>query len=181
MKKLLLIPAFACSFIACNNDKKTETTETSKDTTSTTSTTSNTTSTGDNKIVFTVDGKLVETTGWNIGFFDLGSGKSINVTSNMNEEPRTVNFNINGDKPGTYPISSAINAQKPGISYGNYRPDYNKDMTNVYSFESGEFVIQSIDLAGKLLNGTFHGVAKNGNGESVTITDGKVINGTLKL
>ncbi|MDZ4793617.1 MAG: hypothetical protein SGI83_04995 [Bacteroidota bacterium] len=180
MNKLFFLTLSGIILLACNNDKKNSSSETKSETPVSSE---KTPASGDNRIVFTVDGKLVETTGWNIGYFDFGTGggKQINITSNMNEEPRTVNFNINGDKAGTYAISSGLDAQRPGIAYGSYTPDYKKDMLNVYSFESGELIIESIDAGNKTLNASFHAVAKNTKGETVTITDGKVINGKLKL
>ena len=53
-------------------------------------------------------------------------------------------------------------------------------MGNHFSFQDGDFTIVSIDTTAGLLNATFHGTAKNMKGETVTITDGKVINGKLK-
>jgi hypothetical protein len=164
--------------LACNNDKK----ATNETTTNETQTDPGKSSDGDNQVLFTVDGKEVRTSGWNIAYFDMGNGgaKQINITSNMHDDPRTVMFNVNGEKPGTYTISTGMDAQKPGIAYGSYRPDYTNDMQNVYSFESGELVIQSIDPTTKTLNATFHAIAKNAAGATVTITDGKVINGKMK-
>jgi hypothetical protein len=141
------------------------------------------TGSGDNIISFSVNGEQVNSSGWNISRFNFGSGAgtSINVTSNMHEEPKTINININSDKPGTYSLQSGMSTIKtPGVAYGSYKPDYMGDMGNTYSFKDGEFVIISIDTAAGVLNATFHGTAKNMKGESVTISDGKVINGKLK-
>jgi hypothetical protein len=177
MKKLLFLLLPGTLLMACNNDKKTTGDQTKQANMSSSHSTP-----GDNEFLFTVNGEQVKTSGWNIAYFDMGDGKDkqINITSDMHKDPRTIMFNINGDKPGTYLISTGMDAQKPGIAYGSYRPDYTKDMQNIYSFESGEIVITSIDPAAHILNATFHGVAKNANGESVTITNGQIINGKLK-
>jgi hypothetical protein len=178
MKKHLVILFSLGLLVACNNEKKGN----NNDVKNEANTKPGKSESGDNRILFTVDGEEVKTTGWNIGYFDMGTGKGkqINITSNMHDDPRTIMLNVNGDTPGTYTISTGMDAMKPGVAYGSYRPDYSKDMQNVYSFESGELVIVSIDPAAHTLNAKFHGVAKNTNGESVTITNGKIINGNLK-
>jgi hypothetical protein len=181
MRKLFML--FACFFLfACNNDKKSteKTTEnTSENKTGTSTPGSNT----DNIITFNVSGQPVSSTGWNINRFDFGAGAgtSLNVTSNMHEQPKTININVNGDVPGTYTLGAGTQSMKThGMAYGSYAPDYLKDMSNTYSFQDGEFVIVSIDTTAGLLNATFHGTVKNTKGESLQVTDGKVINGRLK-
>jgi hypothetical protein len=167
---------WALLLAACNNDKKTSAgkKESKPDNTGQRSALRNT-------IFFTVDGKAVVSSGWNISRFDFGAGTSVNVTSNMQVEVKTVNININGQKPGVYPLQSGLNTVKtPGVAYGSYKADYQGDMSKAYSFKDGEVVIQSIDTVAGILNLSFHGTAKNSKGETVTITDGKVINGILR-
>jgi hypothetical protein len=179
MRKLTGILIAGAMLIACNNEKKDSSntsTETKKEGTSPKSN-------GQNVISFSVDGKQVTSSGWTISRFDFGTGAgtSVNVTSNMHEEPRTINININGDTPGSYTIGSGVAAMKNhGMAYGSYYADYLKDMSSPYSFTEGEFVIVSIDTTAGLLNANFHGTATNAKGESIKITDGKVIDGKLK-
>src|SRR5215510_10023905 len=58
----------------------------------------------DNIIMFKVNGEPVTTSGWNISRFKLTSGskESLNVTTNMHEEKRTININISGTEAGEY-------------------------------------------------------------------------------
>ena len=176
-KFFLAIPA-VCFLLACNSnstsekekpaDKKTEVQESNK-------------GNGDNLISFKVNGEDVTSSGWAISRFDFGGGMSVNVTSNMHLEPRTINVNINGETPGTYPFKRGMGITKTrGIAYGSYSPDYMKQIGNHFTFEDGEFTITSIDTTAGLLNASFHGNAINMKGETVTITDGKVVNGNLK-
>jgi hypothetical protein len=132
-------------------------------------------SASDNKIHFTVNGKPVETSGWNISRFDMGQGVGLNITSNMHEDKRTIAFNINGYLPGTYQISSKI---LPNSAYGDYKPDYT-DLLNSYSFAEGTINIISIDTVKGLLNANFSGTVVKGE-ESFSISNGKIINGKLK-
>lgn len=139
--------------------------------------------TGDNNIItFKVNGELVKSSGWNIAYTNLIKGiQGINVTSNMHEEKRTINININGAIPGTYPFQKGTKAiSTAGVAYGSYKPDYMKNMLEFYQFESGSFIITTIDSAAGVLNATFSGRAVNKQGESVEITEGKVIKGKLK-
>jgi hypothetical protein len=136
-----------------------------------------------NVILFTVNGEKVTSSGWNISRFNFGNGagNSVNLTSNMHEQPKTINININGDRPGVYPLQSGLGTLKtPGVAYGSYTPDYMNGIGNHFSFKDGEFEIISIDTVAGSLNAKFHGTAKNMKGESVTITDGQVIDGKLK-
>ena len=179
--KLSLAIITVCVLSACNSnsgsekekqttEKKTEVQETPK-------------SSGDNIISFKVDGAEVTSSSWALGRFDFGNGAGVgvNITSNMHEEPRTININVDADKPGTYPFEHGLMVVKtPNVAYGSYKPDYMKQMMNSFSFQDGEFTIVSIDTTGGLFNATFHGTAKNQKGEMVTITDGKVINCKLR-
>jgi hypothetical protein len=130
-----------------------------------------------NQLTFKVNGALVKTSGWNISRFTMGQSISLNITSNMHEDQRTVLFNIQGDQPGAYSLASG--ARTAGSAYGHYKPDYN-DMLNAFNFKSGSIVISSIDTVKGVLNASFEGVAINTNGQQFTITEGKIINGTLK-
>ena len=184
MKALIIILLLFPTFIACNNDKKTTTTEAAKENSITTTNNNSTSSvSGDNTIVFTVDGTTVQTLAFTITLADIGTNigtKTLNITSDNYKDPRTIKFNVNAEMPGTYPIiPPGIEGNKAGVATGSYRPDFTNDIANGYSFQSGEITIISIDLNKRLLNATFHGVAKNANGETVTITDGNVINGKI--
>ena len=137
---------------------------------------------GDATISFKVNGVKVSTSPGSISMFSALTGQpGISVTTNMHLEPRTISVNINGSKQGTYPFSfGGKSVKKPGIAYGSYRPDYIKDMQNSFHFESGEFVITSIDEVRNKLSATFFGKAKNLKGEIVEISEGKIINCNLK-
>ena len=64
-------------------------------------------------------------------------------------------------------------------SHGSYHPDYN-DPSNSYSIVGGSFIITDVDTVHHIVNGTFSLTAKNPKGETLNITDGKIIKGTLK-
>lgn len=144
----------------------------------------------ENLISFKVNKQLVVSPIFNILRFDFGTGQgtSLNLSiSNSADQPKIINFNINGDKPGHYPLKSLSKTTKTkGSAYGNYSPnyrqtsvDYNKPSIEQFSFVNGEFVITSIDTTAGVMNATFYGTAKNTKGDSVLITDGNVINGKL--
>jgi hypothetical protein len=130
-----------------------------------------------NTIRYSVNGKKVLSSGWNISRFDMGKGPGLNITSNMHEDPRTVLFNVNGIKPGTYALSE--DGSGAGTAYGSYRPDYKNEMLNAYSFTSGSLIIDLVDTAKGSLTAHFEGIARNAKGEQVSIADGEVIEGKL--
>jgi hypothetical protein len=89
--------------------------------------------TNDNVISYKVNGELVKTSGWNISRFQLinDSKQSLNLTTNMHEEKRTLNININGTAR-----EYIIPTDKSGQNfYGSYFPDYMNDLSNSYTFE----------------------------------------------
>lgn len=135
---------------------------------------------GDNKITFKVNDETVSSEGWVVQRF-LWDEKTpapwLNITSNMHKDKRTINVNLNGASPGTYSFSGTGGMMTN--SHGAYFPDFFKPLEN-YSFESGEFIISEIDTVKNVLNGSFSGIAKNADGKSVTIVDGKLINVKLK-
>jgi len=134
---------------------------------------------GENLISFKVNGKLVNTSGWTISRFSFQSEPLqlwLNITSNMKQEPRTLNFNLNGSVPGKYSLGgSAMKKQ----SHASYYPNYLEDLSRSFSFSSGEFTLTQVDTVKHLVNGYFSGIVKNLNGEQLEITDGKLINGAL--
>ena len=172
MKKIL----FSCivvSFVtACNNDKATNAENSGAKS-------GNVTSKGQNAISFKVNGDEVITSGWNIGRFRWNNESAVwmNITSDMHKEKRTINVNLNGGQPGTYKFDeTGVIMQK---SHGSYHPDFGNPSES-YSFVSGSFVITEVDTVRNIVNGTFSGTAKNSKGESVNITDGKIVDGALK-
>jgi hypothetical protein len=64
-------------------------------------------------------------------------------------------------------------------SHGSYHPHFS-DALNSYSFVGGSFIITEVDTVHQILNGTFSGTVKNTKGETLNITDGKIVNGALK-
>jgi hypothetical protein len=147
-----------------------------------------TTADNDNTIMFKVNGEPVKTVVWNISDMVIMTGVyTLNVTSDMHKDKRTILLNLNaekntGFKPGTYSFVHGPNTvTRPGIAYGSYRPDYFKNITSgAWHFESGAFVISSIDTARNILNATFSGKVKNEKGEEAGITEGKIVNGKIK-
>jgi hypothetical protein len=133
----------------------------------------------ENLITYKVNGKLVTTTGWNISRFKLTnvSKESLNVTTNMHEEKRTLNINISGIEPGEY--AAATDDKSDHNFYGSYFPDYLDDLSNNYTFQAGTFIITKIDTIKNILNANFSGTAKNIKGETIDISDGKIVTGKL--
>jgi hypothetical protein len=132
-----------------------------------------------NVISFKVNNEEVVTSGWNIGRFRWSNEAAVwmNITSDMHKEKRTINVNLNGEKQGTYTFDDkGVIMEK---SHGSYHPDFSHPLES-YSFVSGSFVISDVDTVHNILNGTFSGTAKNSKGETVNITDGKIVNGALK-
>ena len=136
-------------------------------------------STRENVISFKVNDDEVKTSGWNSRLFKWSNQSDVwmNITSDMHKEKRTINVNLNGSKPGTY------NFEEGGVimekSHGSYHSDYS-DPSGSYSFVSGSVVITNVDTVHHIVNGTFSVTAKNTKGETLNITDGKIINGALK-
>lgn len=133
----------------------------------------------ENIIIFKVNGEPVTTSGWNISRFKLteASKESLNVTTNMHDEKRTININISGTEPGEYVAKT--DDKSDHNFYGSYYPDYLNDLGNTYSFQTGSLIITSIDTVKNLLNGSFWGTVKNLKGETLKISDGKIVNGRL--
>jgi hypothetical protein len=134
-----------------------------------------------NLIEFKVNGQLVRTSGWNISRFTLGgvsSGKWMNITTNMHDEKRGLNVNLSGAIPGEYFFGGDDNLKMQ--SYGSFFPDYTGDMSNSFSFTKGAFNIIKIDTVNGILNGSFWGTVKNLKGETLELTEGKIINGSLQ-
>jgi hypothetical protein len=173
-----MLVALAASLLSCNENKNTETGNkppADKNETATSST--------DNRIQFKVNNGQVDAPGWNISRFDFGNGAGVGISlmSDMHTEPRTISININGQEPGVYKFQHGLTTiRTPGIAYGSYRPDYLKDMMNVYNFEDGEFVIEKIDTVNNIIDGSFSGTVKNNKGESLTVVEGKVVRGRIR-
>jgi hypothetical protein len=173
MRKIFIFSIIAFLAINCNNDK-TSTGESSEKKSVDASS-----STGENVISFKVNGDAVTTSGWNIRLFKWSNQTDVwmNITSDMHKEKRTINVNLNGAKPGTYDFDDqGVIMEK---SHGSYKADYN-DASGSYSFVGGSFVITDVDTVHHIVNGTFSVTAKNTKGETVNITDGKIIKGALK-
>ncbi|HEV8283682.1 MAG TPA: DUF6252 family protein [Chitinophagaceae bacterium] len=173
MKTTFLLYIVALITTVCNNNKTSDAESSDKKSSGPSS------SAGENVISFKVNGDEVTTSGWNIRRFNWSNQSAVwmNITSDMHKEKRTINVNLNGATPGTY------NFDDKGVvmekSHGSYHPDYG-DPSNSYSIVSGSFVITDVDTVHHIVNGTFSVIAKNTKGETVNITDGKIINGALK-
>jgi len=132
-----------------------------------------------NVISYKVNGELVTTSGWNISRFKLTSAskESLNITTNMHDEKRTININVSGTEPGEY--TAKLDDKSDHNFYGSYFPDYMDDLSNTYSFETGSLTITEIDTLKNILNGSFSGNVKNIKGEIIEIRDGRIVNGRL--
>jgi len=134
----------------------------------------------DNLIKFTVNGKQVITSGWTISrvkwSFDP-SKEWLNITTDMHKEKRTIGVNLNGAVAAVYLLEEGGSFKKK--SHGDYKPDYT-DFLNAYSFISGEFELTEVDTVRNIVNGSFYGTVINTKGETLNISDGKIINGRLK-
>jgi len=173
MKKIFFYSFITLTVVNCNNNKTANAGNSEKNSMGAAS------STDKNVIGFKVNGDGVKTSSWNIRRFTWSNQSDVwlNITSDMHKEKGTININLNGAKPGTY------NFDDKGVimekSQGSYHPDYNNPL-NSYSFVSGSFIIIDVDTVNHVVNGTFSGTVKNSKGETLNITDGKIINGTLK-
>jgi hypothetical protein len=173
MKKISLFYLVVFLAINCNNNKTVNAENSDKKSGDTIS------AEGKNVISFKVNGDEIKTSGWNIRRFTWTNQSAVwmNITSDMRKEKRTINVNLNGAEPGTY------NFDDEGVimekSHGSYRTDFS-DPSGSYSFVGGSFVITDVDTVHQVVNGTFSVTAKNSKGETVNITDGKIINGALK-
>ena len=173
MKKMPLFFIIALLAIGCNNNKTGNEGSSDKKSGSTTS------SSDENVISFKVNGDEVKTSGWNIRLFTWSNQSEVwmNIMSDMHKENRTINVNLNGAKPGTYNFSEeGVIMEK---SHGSYNPDFSGPL-NSYSFVSGSFILTDVDTVHHIVNGTFSVTARNTKGETLNITDGKIINGALK-
>ena len=134
----------------------------------------------DNVITFKVNNTTVVSSGWNISRSIMNDVIVLNVTSNMHEEERTININVNGDKAGSYKFLETGAYNKNGFAYGSYFSNYKEDMMHFYHFEDGQFVITAIDTLKGILNAEFSGTVKNDKGQIMSITEGQVKKGKLK-
>ena len=168
---ILLASAFAVFITSCNDTSAKETNAKHEVQGITRSTA--------NIISYKANGELITTSGWNINRFKVtnASKESLTITTNMHDEKRTISVNIDGIEPGEY-VAETDNKSDHAF-YGSYFPDYNKDASNYYIFQTGSFTITSIDTVKNILSATFWGTAENLKGERINISDGKIINGRL--
>jgi len=173
MKKIFLFCTIAALTLSCNNNKTGGAESPDKKAGAESS------STGENVISFKINGDEIKTSGLNIRRFTWSNQSAVwmNITSDMHQEKRTINVNLNGAKPGTYIFDDKGVIMEN--SHGSYNPDFN-DPSGSYSFVSGSFVIKDVDTVLHIVNGTFSGTVKNTKGETLNITDGKIIKGALK-
>jgi hypothetical protein len=173
MKTAFLSCVITLFAISCNNNatKSAATSDKGSDDSSA--------STAQNIIRFKVNGDEVKTSGWIIRQFTWSNQPAVwmNITSDMHKDKRTIDVNLNGAKPGTYTFDD--NGVVMESSHGSYHPDIDEP-SNSYSFVSGAFVLTDVDTVRHIVNGTFSLTARNAKGETVDITDGKIINGKLK-
>jgi hypothetical protein len=169
---IILLAGLSASYISSCNDSSAKMNETRSQ--APLSQTGN-----DNVVTFKVNNKPVKTSGWTISRFKLitDSKESLNITTDMHEETRTLDVNIDAAEPGAYVVKG--NSSSGPHFYGSYYPDYMNDLAGSYSFETGTFTITEVDTLKNRVNGSFSGIVRNLKGESFNITDGKIINGRL--
>jgi len=129
-----------------------------------------------NQITFKVDGAEVRTEGHHLSRSRMGGKEIINITSSMHVDPRTVNINLAGITPGTYPLSatgSGVNGQSGGLYFPKYE-NYES-----FTFTDGSVVISKLDTVANIMEGTFSGTARSADGKMVRITDGVIRGGAL--
>lgn len=129
-----------------------------------------------NTITFKADGAEVRTTGHNIARTKMAGKVILNITSSMHTDERTINVNLAGTAPGNYPlVENGTGLQSSG---GLYFPKYSAPGDS-YTFTSGEFAVTKVDTVANILEGTFSGTARNADGKTVSITDGRITAGAL--
>ncbi|MDF2380157.1 hypothetical protein JMG10_01665 [Nostoc ellipsosporum NOK] len=136
-----------------------------------------------NKISFRADTLEVETTAWNINLFGKNNetGIALNITSEQDNGHPSVNLNVNGIAPGTYPFTAGQGAlQATGKAYGEYMTTGANGKQEHYFFQTGNITIQSIDTAKGILQAKFEGDAKSDKGKTIRITNGVVKEGLVK-
>ena len=76
-----------------------------------------------NRIEFKVNGQLVRTSGWNISRLTWSPGEKqwLNITTNMNEDKRTIMANLDGIAPGIYSFTENSGLK---TSHADFKPDY---------------------------------------------------------
>lgn len=132
----------------------------------------------DNFIRFKVNNQWVETTVWNASYGIItGNMLTCNVTSNMHENEKTININVNAIEAGEYNLQS--NSLLMNAAYGVYNPVYSNYL-NSYIFESGKFTITEIDTIQKIYAGTFYGDVVNDEGQVIEIREGSFRSKNLK-
>ena len=173
MNKIFPFYLIALLVVSCNSNNTASTGNSEKNSADASSSTDN------NSISFKVNGDEVKTSGWNISLFRWSNQPAVwmNITSDMHKEKRAINVNLNGVKPGTYSFDEKAVIMEN--SHGSYHPDFSQPL-NSYSFVSGSFVITDVDTVHHVLNGTFSGTVKNTKGETLNISDGKIVKGALK-
>lgn len=137
---------------------------------------------GKNLLSFKVNGEEVHTTVWSISRFVWKNNIArilMNITSNMHDDKRTINVNLDGALPGKYQLASGSSSNEK--SYGSYYPDYIADQSNSFSFTSGIFELTEVDTVKNTVSASFYGKVKNRKGDTLEITQGRIINGFLKV
>jgi len=181
---------FILVLAACNNNKEVSP---EKKEINVTDSTKNSTSAAENLISFKVNKQLIVSPIFSIIRLNFGAGTSMSLSALMtdtNQHTKSITFNINGAEPAHYLLQSKVKTTTTkGVAYGTYSPgnispfeissDSRKRIADQFNFVKGEFAITSIDTISGLLNATFYGTVKNQQGDSLTISDGNVINGKL--
>lgn len=162
-QRILPLFVFIATFIACGKKSSYEP------------------STNPNSFVrFKVNGVLVETSAWNASYGNLvGSMLTCNITSNMHQNEKTVNINVNAIQVGEYDLLLTGATNSPNKAYGIYYPKYSNAF-DTYSFKNGKFTITEIDTVQKVYAGKFYGTVLNNSGVELQITDGEFRSTSLK-
>jgi predicted GNAT superfamily acetyltransferase len=129
---------------------------------------------------FKVNGVLVETSAWNASYGKIvGNMFTCNITSNMHQNEKTININVNATQAGEYDLLLTGATNSPNKAYGIYYPKYSNTF-DTYSFKNGKFTITEIDTVQKVYAGKFYGTVVNNSGVEFQITDGEFRSTNLK-
>lgn len=133
--------------------------------------------TGNGVYSFKVDGVQVNSNVWGNVYSNIFPNfVTVNATSNMHKEKRTLNININADVSGNYNFTLA--APTANTAQGTFYPNYD-NVSDTYQFVDGSIKITGINKVDKTFTATFSGTVKNQYGQTHTITEGVIQSGIL--
>lgn len=115
-----------------------------------------------NLVSFKVNGAGVKAKIWSLtrfGWKNNIAGILLNITSNMHDDKRSIDINLDAAVPGKYSLEQGTTLNNK--SGGSYNPDYISDQANNLSFINGVFELTEVDTVENRVNGCFYGKVKN--------------------